>query len=178
MTTNGSWKRFPRQPISRSNERPPSYLPRALLLRERSDAGRIRYEYFTFTLGLNPGPAVRPQCPLLFLDENVSEMGLGVAAGSYVIAQIRFARSQTILGQSSAKQLVAQPDAVCVHDVGLAIGRDFGYAPLATVPLDVRPADAVGLPGSPMTRHSSCSDALFWELKDDSTSQRSIASSL
>jgi len=28
------------------------------------------------TLGLNPGPAVRPQRPLLFLNENVSEMGL------------------------------------------------------------------------------------------------------
>ena len=54
--------------------------------REPSNAGRIRDEYFTVTLGLNPGRAVGLRCPLLFVDENVSEMGLGVAAGSYVIA--------------------------------------------------------------------------------------------
>jgi hypothetical protein len=52
-------------------------------------------------------------------------------------------------GQSSAKQLVTQPDAVRVHDVGLAICGDFGYASLATVPLDIRPAHVVGLPGKP-----------------------------
>ena len=76
-------------------------------------------------------------------------MGFGIAARPYVIAQIRFARMQTILGQPSTKQLVAQPDAVRVDDVGFAICRDFGYAPLATVPLDIRPANAVGLPWKP-----------------------------
>ena len=35
-----------------------------------------------------------------------------------------------------------------------------------------------GLPGRPITRHSSCSVALHWELNEDSTSQRSTASSV
>ena len=39
------------------------------LLGERSNAGRIPYEYFTVTL-----TDVRSQCPLLFLNEDVCEM--------------------------------------------------------------------------------------------------------
>jgi hypothetical protein len=35
-----------------------------------------------------------------------------------------------------------------------------------------------GFPGSPITRHSSCKVALACELNDDSTSHRSIASSV
>jgi hypothetical protein len=35
-----------------------------------------------------------------------------------------------------------------------------------------------GLPGKPITRHSSCSVALPWELNEERTSQRSTASSV
>src|SRR5271165_2775261 len=76
------------------------------LFREASNAGRIGN--FAFTLGLNPGPA-RPERSLLLLDENVSEMGLGVAAGSYVIAHIRFARLQTIARRAMAPTPASYP---------------------------------------------------------------------
>src|SRR5271166_4814649 len=89
-------------------------------------------------------------------------MGLGVAVGSYVSAQIRFARSQTMLGQSSAKQLVAQPDAVRVHDIGLAICGDFGDAPLATVLLDIRTAHSVTLPWKPHDATQLVQRRLVW----------------
>jgi len=72
-------------------------------------------------------------------------MWLGVAVRLNVVAQISFARSQPALSQSSAKQLVSQPDPVRVYDVGFAVCGDFGYTPLANVLLNVSPSDAVGL---------------------------------
>ena len=72
----------------------------------RSNAGRIRYEYFPIGLGLNLGRAITSHRPLLFLDLEVGEMRLGAAVGPYVIAQACFARAQTVLGQPPAKELV------------------------------------------------------------------------
>ena len=53
-------------------------------------------------------------------------MRLGVAVGAYVVVQISLARLQPVLGQASAKSFVAQPDAIRVHDVGLAVCGDLG----------------------------------------------------
>ena len=65
--------------------------------------------------------------------------------------------------------------------VALAAARahpKVGYAPFADVLLDLTPVAAAGLPDSPITRHSSWSDAFFCGLKEASTSHRSIASSV
>ena len=55
---------------------------------ERSKAGRIRYEYFAITFGLNPEWAIEFDSPLLLRNLKVSEMGLDVAVGPYVIPQL------------------------------------------------------------------------------------------
>jgi hypothetical protein len=138
------------------------------------EAGHVRNEDFAFMIKM---PMIRPGRALLFLGDNVNEVGLYVAARSHIIGQIRFARSQTILEQPCAKQLAAQPHAVRVDDVGFAIGRYFGYAPFATVPLDIRPGDAVGLSWKTRDATELVQRGLVLRAEGRRTSQRSMASS-
>ena len=76
-------------------------------------------------------PAITSHPPLQFLNQKAGEMRLGAGVGPYVIVQIGFARSPTILRQPSAKQLIAQPDTVRVHDVGAAISGSASLSVLA-----------------------------------------------
>jgi hypothetical protein len=139
MTTSDFWRKFRCQPIQRHNHSTTRHLAKANGDFD-SNSGRIRYEYLAIRVGRW---LPRPLLCLLLFNLNVGEMGFRVAVGSYVVAEIGFARTQAVLAQPSAKQLVAQPYAVSVDDVSLAVCRDFGKASLHEL------CRVMGLPGKP-----------------------------
>jgi len=61
-------------------------------------------------------------------------------------AQIRFARSERNIEQLSQKQLVPQPNAIGVDDIGLAVICDLLDLAIKEVLLDLSSINAVRLP--------------------------------
>ncbi len=80
--------------------------------------------------------------------------------------------------EPAAKQLIAQPNPVGIDDVRLAIIRNLLNPALAKMTVHLTAVDAIRLARKSMILLSSFNVALPWALKDDSTSQRSSASSL
>ncbi len=74
-------------------------------------------------------------------------MGLSLFFPFEKCRQPLFACLEIVRAQPSAKQLVAKPDAIGVHDIGLAVIGDFMDFAVPEVPMHLPAVDAVGLAG-------------------------------
>ena len=89
-------------------------------------------------------------------------MWLRVTAGLDELNEPSFTPLKLGIGQPSPKQFVAQPDALRVDDIGLAVLADLANPGIPIIFLYVGTAMPSGFPGSPITRHISCRVALPW----------------
>ena len=94
------------------------------------------------------------------------------------LAQIRLTRLKRHFAKIASKQLVSQPNAIGVDDITFTVVGDLLDLAIEEVSLDPVPSMLSGLPGKPMIRLSSFSEALVCGAKEESTSQRSSASSV
>ena len=104
-------------------------------------------------------------------------MRLRVAPRLHELHKVRFASLKLSIRQSPAKEFVAEPHPICFEHVALAVLGNLANVAVAENFSTSAPVIPSGLPGSPITRHSSCNVALACELNEDSTSHRSMVSS-
>src|SRR6202030_4654649 len=105
-------------------------------------------------------------------------MRLRVTPRLYKLRQIHLTRLESSIRQLAAKKLVSQPELIGVHDIGFAILRNVSDATLAIISLNVLATNAVRLSGQSHHPAHLMQRCFSLRVEEDSTSQRSIASSV